>query len=125
VAARPPLWRSALLSLLAGAALSGLGTVPGMGLPGGLTLITAGPLILLIWGGTDAQMFPQDSAWPFAIFVTWCLGPLVPIAWLGTRALGMAGWRRGLAVAAILIGGGTLAAIGVYAWGIVPLRALP
>jgi len=119
---RRPWWRSALLSCLAGLALAGFGTVPGMGLPGALALVPAAPLILLLWGGTDAQMFPNDSAWPFAILTTWALGPLVPAAWLATRALGLSGWRRALAVTAALAIGGAAVALAIYAWGVAPLR---
>jgi hypothetical protein len=117
--ARPPLWRSALVSVLVGLAVAGLGTVPGMGLPGAFAHIPAIPLISWIWGVSDAAMFPRDSAWPYMIMLTWCLGPLIPLAWLSTSAL--SGWRRALAVGAILVVGGTGAALGPYAWGIAPL----
>lgn len=115
-------WRPALLSTLAGLALAGLGTVPGMGLPGALVAAPALPLIQALWGVSDAAMFPRDSAWPFFLVVTWALGPLVPLAWLGTRALGLRGWRRALAVAAALLMGGAAASVLVYAWGVAPLR---
>jgi hypothetical protein len=118
-------WRSALLSTLAGAAVSGLGTIPGMGLPGALALVPASPFILAIWGGPEEVLFPRDSAWPYAIMTTLALGPLVPAVWLGTRALGLSGWRRAAAVAAGMLAGATLVALAVYAWGVAPRRPTP
>lgn len=118
-----PWWRSALLSLAAGLALSVLGNVPGMGLPGALALIPAMPLILLVWDVSPEAMFPRDSAWPFAIAVTAFMGPLIPLTWLGTRALGLAGGRRALAVLAAFLLGSTAIALGTYAVGIAPMLA--
>jgi hypothetical protein len=113
-----PLWKSALFSFLAGAALAVFGNIPGMGLPGALLMVPATPLILLLYGLSPAQMFPQDSAWPFMILLTLAMGPLVPLCWLATRFWGFSGWRR----AAWFAGGFLLAGTGlaVLLYGLVP-----
>lgn len=118
-----PWWRPALWSSLAGAALAILGIVPGLGLPGALALAPAAPLISAIWGMPAEHMFPQDSAWPFAIIVTLLLGPLVPALWLATRGLRLSGLRRALAMTAGMALGGVLTALLAYALGVAPLLA--
>lgn len=111
-----PLWKSALFSTLAGAALAVFGNVPGMGIPGALMMIPATPLILLLHGLSPEQMFPRDSAWPFMILLTLALGPLVPLCWLATRFAGLSGARRALWFTAGFVLGGTVLAVMLYAF---------
>lgn len=123
MAAPGPWWRSVLWSSLAGAGLAILGIAPGMGLPGALALAPAAPVISAVWGVPAEHMFPQDSAWPFAIIVTFLLGPLVPALWLATGALRLSGLRRALAMMAGMALGGVLMALLAYALGVAPLLA--
>ncbi|TCH98681.1 hypothetical protein EJV46_08895 [Roseococcus sp. SYP-B2431] len=115
--------RSALLSSLSGAALAILGVMLGLGLPGALALSIAAPAISAIHGVGSAGMFPQDSAWPLAILVTFLMGPLVPAVWLGTRALRLSRWRRTLAVTAGMVLGSGMMALLTYALSVAPLLA--
>jgi hypothetical protein len=117
----PGSWgRSALLSSLAGAAFAILGVMLGLGLPGAAAVSLVAPVISAIYGVSSGGMFPRDSGWPFAIMVTFLMGPLVPASWLGTRALGLSGWRRALAVTAGMMLGSGLVALGVYALSVAP-----
>ena len=108
--------RALLVSCGLGLAVSVLGNVPLMGLPGALALAPALPIIEAIWGSAE---FPQDSAWPWAILTTLCLGPLVPLAWMGTARL--AGWRRGLVVGLGLVTGSVAVALATYAATVAPM----
>lgn len=77
-------WPHALaISVAAGLAVALLGTTPLMGLPGAFLLILADPFLRRLSRGDN--LFPRDSAWPFALALTWLLGALLPVAWLSTR----------------------------------------
>jgi hypothetical protein len=108
--------KALLLSGGAGAALSLLGTVPLMGLPGALALVPALPVIESIWGRAE---FPEDSAWPWAIVTTLALGPVVPLAWMTTRR--WRGWRQALAFAALFALGATAVAVATFAVAVAPM----
>ncbi|MBS7810610.1 hypothetical protein [Roseococcus pinisoli] len=112
--------RSAVLSSLAGAALSVLGTGLALGIPGAFVLIFAAPLISVIYGVGEANLFPSDSAWPFMLFLTLLMGPLVPALWLGTRRMGLSGWRRAFWMTGGMMLGSTLLAVGLYAISVGP-----
>ena len=114
-----PLRRSVLWSVAAGLAVSTLGNVPLMGIPGALALEAAMPIIRRIWPAANA--FPRDSAWPFVIMVTLAWGPCLPVAWLGTRATGLRGPAHWAAFAAMMLGLGVLLCLGFYAHGIAPM----
>lgn len=103
------------LSIGAGAAVAALGTAPLMGIPGALVLIPAEPFIRML--ATGDNLFPRDSAWPFALGLTWMLGALLPVAWMATRR-----WRgawRAAAFLALWTALATLGAVALYWWGIV------
>jgi len=101
-------WPAALaLFILAGALVGGLGTVPGMGLPGAIAIMPATPIPLLLSGGADPC--PRDSAWGFAIIMTWAVGALLPVAWMVTRR--WHGLLRGLSYALIWPGMASLGAL--------------
>jgi len=53
------LWRAALLSVAAGAALSVVEAIPLMGLPGAVSLVLATPVLAALCGAVDV---PRDSA---------------------------------------------------------------
>ena len=57
-------------SLLGGAAPTGCGSLPPMGLPGAPAMVPATPPIGWWWGVGPEAMFPQGGACPFAIMVT-------------------------------------------------------
>ena len=108
-------WPQALaLSGAAGLAVAGLGTVPGMGLPGAFVMLLAEPVFGLLAAGP--RLYPRDAAWPFALLLTWLVGALVPVAWMATRR-----WR-GVARAAIFLLlwalSAMLGAVAFYWWGI-------
>ncbi len=111
-------WQQALaLSVAAGVGVAGLGTVPLMGIPGALALIPAEPFLRMMASGNN--LFPRDSAWPFALGMTWLLGALLPLAWMATRR-----WRGfGRAAAFLLLWTllSTVGAAALYWWGIVGL----
>ena len=111
-----PARRALLVSVAAGLALSVLGNLPLMGIPGALALIPAEPVLRAIWGRAD---FPRDSAWPWAIMTTFALGPVVPLAWMGTRR--WRGWRHALAFAVAFTLGATAVAVATYAYGVAPM----
>jgi len=114
-----PLWKSVMFSLLAGAIWSGLGSVPGMGLPGAILSVPAVPLAVAIWGASDP--FPGDSAWGFFILVTLASGPLIPLLWLGTRMLGFFGPLRVIVVVVAFALLGVALALLIYAIEVAPL----
>jgi hypothetical protein len=91
---RRPFRQAALISTLAGAAFSLVGVFGALGMPGALLALAAVEIAgLAVDNGR--RPFPQDSAWPFFIYVTLLWGLAVPVAWLGTRR--WQGWRRALA----------------------------
>lgn len=109
-------WTEALgISILAGLAVAGLGTAPGMGIPGALVLLPAEPFIAMLAEGPN--LFPRDSAWPFALGLTWMLGALLPLAWMATRR--WSGAVRGLAFLLLWTALATAGAVAMYWWGIV------
>jgi hypothetical protein len=110
-----PFRRAALLSLAGGAALSVLGNVPLMGLPGALALVPAEPILRALHGSAE---FPRDSAWPWAIVTTLALGPVVPLAVLLPWRLG--GRRHALAALALFAAGSTAVAVATYSLGVAP-----
>lgn len=112
---RRPWYQALALSICAGLAVAGLGTVPGMGLPGALVLLPATPFLAMLAEGHD--LFPRDSAWPFMIGLTWMLGALLPPAWMATRR--WRGWARGLAFLLVWMALATVGAVALYRWGIV------
>lgn len=111
-----PARRALLASSAAGLALALLGNVPLMGIPGALALVPAEPILHAIWGRAD---FPRDSAWPWAIVTTLCLGPVVPAAWMTTRR--WRGWRHALLFAGAFTLGATAVAVATYAFGVAPM----
>jgi hypothetical protein len=115
-----PWWQAALVSVLAGAALSILGVIPGMGLPGALLAL---PAILLAapFVAIPDDPFPRDSAWPFFILATLLWGPAVPIAWLGTRAAGLRGNARAVAVIVAILALGVMTTTVLYLVTVPPL----
>jgi hypothetical protein len=120
MAARVPgsWWHSAFGSCLAGLLLATVGVAVLWGLPGALAVALASPVITAIYGVSRGTMFPGDDDWTFAIAVTLLLGPLVPAAWLGTRALRLSGWGRALGVALGMAVGGVLVVLLAYAFGL-------
>ena len=109
-------WAEALvLSIGAGVLVAGLGTVPGMGIPGALVLIPATPFLAMLAEGDN--LFPRDTAWPFALALTWMLGALLPLAWMLTRR--WQGMGRAVAFPALWTAMATLGAVAFYRWGIV------
>jgi hypothetical protein len=115
-----PWWQAALVSTLAGAALSLFGTVPGMGLPGALLAMPA-VLLSSLFVAIPDDPFPRDSAWPFFILATLLWGPAVPIAWLGTRAAGLRGNARAAAVILAILALGLLTTTLLYLVTVPPL----
>ncbi len=112
----PGSWRrSAVLSSLAGGALSLLGTLLALGMPGAFVLLLAGPLISAIYGVGETNLFPADAAWPFVLLLTLLMGPLVPVLWRWTRRMGLSGWWRAFWMAGGMALGSTLLALGLYA----------
>lgn len=109
-------WIAALaLSTGAGLLVAGLGTAPGMGIPGALVLVPATPFLAMLAEGNN--LFPRDSAWPFALALTWMLGALLPVAWMPTRR--WQGVWRAVAFLALWTLLATLGAVALYWWGIV------
>jgi len=114
-------WGAALaISCACGAALSILGNMPLMGIPGALAWMLGEPIVGAVLGRRELP-FPSDSAWPFAIFVTLSWGPVVPLAWLGTRAMGLRGVARGLAFSVLMALGGAAISAGFYLLSVWPL----
>lgn len=114
-ATRRPWYQALALSFCAGLALAGLGTVPGMGLPGALVMLPATPFIAMLAEG--GNMFPRDSAWPFMIGLTWLLGGLLPVAWMASRR--WQGVARAVAFLLVWTALAMLGAVVLYWWGIV------
>lgn len=113
-----PWWKSAAAALGIGAAWSGLGLL-GVGLPGVLLAVPAVPIAMLIW--TTLAPFPEGVAQPFFSEFTALSGLLIPLLWLGTRALGLFGPGR----VVVAIGGfavlGAVLALVLYAIRIAPV----
>jgi hypothetical protein len=114
-----PFARAALGSVGAGLAVSVLGGLAGLGLPGAMLATAAMPVMAALWPAADP--FPGDSAWPFAIVLSLAWGGLVPVLWLGTRAAGVQVWRRAIAVATGMGLGGAVLAVALYAVSVAPL----
>jgi len=78
-----------------------------MGLPGAIAIMPATPIPLLLSGGADP--YPRYSTWGFAIIMTWAVGALLPVAWMGIRR--WHGLLRGLSYALIWPGMASLGAL--------------
>lgn len=118
---RQPFWRAAALSAAAGAALSLIGLML-MGIPGALLAVPA-LWIVGLFVSLPQDPFPQQSAWPYVLFVSIFWGAAVPIAWLGTRAAGLGGARRGIAVVLAVVAIGVAIATAFYVVAVLPLDA--
>lgn len=72
-----------LVVILIGIAIATLGFVPGMGIPGALTLVVADPVATLIWGQRvqHALEVAGDNAWVVALALTPAAGAALIVAW--------------------------------------------